>query len=546
LYETQSNGENDWPFAGIDQMRSAFAFCVFFSLLAAGTPVVVAAPLQVAIGGDAGTLDPHALNSGSTTIVTRQVYETLVSRDRGMAKAPGLASSWSLEEPTRWRFILRRGVQFHDGAVFDADDVVFSIERARAPTSDFRIFASSIREVRRVDAATIDIVTDGPDPVLPDKLTRIFIMDAEWSRKHGIDKPQDFRNREDSYAVRNANGTGPYRLLRREAESRTEFIRFDRWWGGAQGNVEQFTYLPIANDATRIGALLAGNVDLVLDVPPQSLPAVQRNANLKIVTAPENRTIFLAMNQERAELPDSDVKGRNPFKDVRVRRAIYQAIDIEAIHRQTMRNQSVPAGAMWAPSVWGYAPEEDVRLPLDRAAARRLLTEAGYPSGFSVRLDCSNNRYVNDEHICVAVAAMLAQIGITVRVNAQPFSTFVAPVQRRESSFYLLGWASATFDALVTLQAILRSPGKDADGSFNFSGYSNPAVDALIDAVKTETDPGKRFDSMRRAHRLHNADVGHIPLHHQTISWAMRADIDVAPPAENQIDMKWVNVSARR
>lgn len=503
----------------------------------------MAASLQVGVAGDSGTLDPQSLNAGNTTMVTRQIYEALVGRGRNMERMPALAVSWSLQEPTRWRFYLRPNVVFHDGAAFDAEDVAFSIERAKAPTSDFKLYASSVREVRRIDALTVDVVTDAPDPVLPDKLSRIFIMDSGWARQHKAEKPQDFRGREESHTVRHANGTGPYRLVVREPDSKTEFARFGRWWGDAsEGNVDRVVYLPIANDGTRISALLAGNVDIVLDVPPQSLPALQREARIKVLSGPENRTVFLALNQEREELPNSSVRGRNPFKDMRVRRAVYQAIDIEAIHRQTMRGQSVPAGGMWAPSIFGYATDEDARLPLDREASRRLLAEAGYPSGFSVTLDCPNNRYVNDEHICVAIAAMLAQVGITVRVNAQPFSTFVAPVQRRESGFYLLAWASPTFDALFTLQALVRSSGAGGDGGFNFSGYSNPAVDALIDGSKTETDTAKRLASIRRAHQIHNAEIGHIPLHHQTIAWAMQSYVSAVLLAENQVELKWIRV----
>lgn len=505
--------------------------------------VAIAASLRVGVATDAGTLDPHALNAGTTAAVTRQIYEALVGRDRDMAKIPGLATAWSLEEPTRWRFWLRTGVRFHDGAAFDADDVVFSIERILAPTSDLKLFASGIKEVRRVDDLIVDVITDGPDPILPDKLTRVLIMDAEWSRKHAVQRPQDYRNREETYAVRNANGTGPYRLVLREPDTRVELERFDGWWGGsAPGGIKDVVYLPIANDSTRVSALLAGDIDFVTEVPPQAQPALQRDPRVKLIEGSENRTIFLAMNQQAAELGDSDVKGRNPFKDVRVRRAVYHAIDIQAIHRQTMRGQSVPTGSMWAPSILGYALEDDVRLPLDRDLARRLLAEAGLASGFSVTLDCPNNRYVNDEHICVAVAAMLAQVNIKVRVNAQPFSAFIAKVQRRESSFYLLGWASATFDSLVTLQALLRSPGKGADGSANFSAYSNPAVDALIDAIKTETDPARRLAMIRRAHRLHHDGVGHVPLHHQMIAWALRANVDAVIQPENQLDLRWVRV----
>ncbi len=527
-------------------LRQRLWFGVLLGLTAGSVLPAMAAGLQVGLATDAGTLDPHALNAGPTMLVTRQIYEPLIARDRNMEKVPGLAESWQLEEPTRWRIRLRPGVRFHDGAPFDADDVIFSINRALAPTSDLKVQVDGIRDIRRIDDRTVDLVTEGPDPILPDKLTRVLIMDAGWSRQHGVSVPQDFRAREETYAVRQANGTGPYRLLRREPDSRTEFVRFDGWWATASGgNVERLTFNTIANDATRLSALLSGEIDFVLDVPPQSLPALQRDRRVRVLTGPENRTVFLGMNQKMEKLPASAGADSNPFKDVRVRRAVYHAIDIDSLHRQTMRGQSLPTGSMWAPSIKGYAAEDDVRLPFDRAAARGLLSEAGLGAGFTVTLDCPNNRYVNDEHICTALAAMLAHVGIDVRVNLQSFGAMMTRVQRRESAFYLLAWAPATFDALVTLQAIMRSPGQGADGSGNFSGYSNPAVDRLIDAVKTEVDPGRRLATIRQAHRLHNQDVGHIPLHHQVIAWAMRAGIDAVIQPENQVDIKWVTVGPR-
>ncbi|MGZ9032600.1 MAG: ABC transporter substrate-binding protein, partial [Burkholderiaceae bacterium] len=231
-------------------------------------------------------------------------------------------------------------------------------------------------------------------------------------------------------------------------------------------------------------------------------------------------------------------------KDKRVRQAMYQAIDTEAIRKATMRGLSVPSGSMIAPQVQGYFDEFAKRLPYDPAASKKLLADAGFPNGFEFTLDCPNNRYINDEEICQAVTAMWAKIGLTARLNAMPRATYFQKIQKFDTSVYLLGWATATFDGLYTLQSLIRSvdPKGGADGNFNLGKYSNPKADALIDQVKVEIDDAKRNAAMREAQRIHADDVGHIPLHQQVIPWAMRSNVTTFHRADNRLDMRWTKV----
>jgi peptide/nickel transport system substrate-binding protein len=262
-----------------------------------------------------------------------------------------------------------------------------------------------------------------------------------------------------------------------------------------------------------------------------------------VVEGPEIRTIFFAMDMHRPELQYSNVTGRNPFQDVRVRRALYHAIDIAAIQRAVMRGQSVITGTLFPEQVNGYVREEDVRLPFDAARARALLAEAGFPNGFEVTLDCPNNRYINDEAICQAVAAMWTRVGVRTRLNAMPLGPFFQKIQRDDSSIYMLGWGVPTLDALYSFQSLLRTrdtgPG---NGIWNFGRYSNPQMDALIDRMQSESGEGRQA-AIREALRLYREDVPHIPLHHQMIPWAMRGNVSIPHMANNQPYFRWMTIN---
>jgi peptide/nickel transport system substrate-binding protein len=496
--------------------------------------------------GDPNTMDPHSQNVGTVTMVLQQIYDTLIARNQDLGLRPGLALSWQQVEPMRWRFVLRQGVRFHEGEAFTADDVVFSVTRALAPTSNYGIFVDTVAEATKVDDFTVDITTKVADPILPNKIASVMIMSRSWSERHGAQRPQNTRAREEMHTVRNTNGTGAFRLQVREPDVRTVMARNADWWGWREpdaGNVTEIVFRPIASDATRIAALLSGEIDFVLDPPLQDLNRLRQAQGIRVLEGPEVRTIFLAMDVFRDELLYSSVRGRNPFKDLRVRQALYQAIDIQAIHRTTMRGQSVVTGTFFPPQVNGHVQAEDVRLPYDQARARALLAEAGYPNGFEITLDCPNNRYINDEQICQAIAAMWSRIGVRTSVKAQPLAPFFAQIQRDDTSVYLLGWGVPTLDALYSFQSLLATRnGAQGDGIWNYGRYSNPRMDALIERMKTQSGEA-RAQAIAEALRIYREDVPHIPLHHQMIPWAMRASIEIPHMANNQPYFRWARVN---
>jgi peptide/nickel transport system substrate-binding protein len=514
---------------------SALAFS-----LAAGT--AAAKTLRWASQGDVLTMDPHSQNEGLNNTMSDHIYEPLVTRGKTLAIEPALAVKWEAVNPTTMRFKLREKVTFHNSAPFTADDVVFSIARALEKTSDFSAYMQGIEGAKKIDTYTVEITTKQPIPTLLDQLTEVRMMNKAWAEKYNALRPQDFKNKEETFTARNANGTGPFVLKSRDPDVKTVLVKNSNWWGKLDGNIDEVVYTPVKADATRVAALLSGELDFVLDPPVQDMERLKRDANLKILEGNENRTIFLNFDQGRNELLYSNVKGKNPFKEPKVRLAMAHAIDVNAIHKQIMRGLASPTGSMIAPQVRGYSKDLDKRWPFDLAKAKQLMTEAGYPQGFEVTLDCSNNRYINDEKICQAVAAMLAKIDIKIKLNSMPRVNFFPKIQTGDTSMYLLGWGVPTFDALYTLQAILRTKGQGGDGSWNFSGYSNPKVDAIVDKLKSEPDFAKRAALAKEALQLDIADVGHIPIHHQVIPWAMRKNVTVVHRADNRMHAKWAQL----
>ncbi|MBX9715570.1 MAG: ABC transporter substrate-binding protein, partial [Burkholderiaceae bacterium] len=478
-----------------------------------------AVTLRVANQGDAQAMDPHALNEALQLSLLGNVYEPLVGRDQKLALTPALATRWSATSSTVWRFELRRGVRFHDGTPLTAADVVFSFQRAAGEGSDMRSYTASIKAVRAAEGTSgdtaIEIETSAPFPILPDVISNVYIMSRAWCEANQATRPVDRRKGIENAATFKANGTGPFQLKERRPDTRTVLTRFAGYWAPLSTNVTEVVFTPIRNDATRVAALLSGEIDLMEPVPLQDIERVKASAALKVMQGPELRTIFLGMDQQRDELLYANVKGKNPFKDRRVRQAFYQAIDIEAIRARVMRGAATTAALMLGPGVNGYPADLDRRLPYDPAAARRLLAEAGYPSGFEVGMNCPNDRYVNDARICQAVAANLARIGVRIQLQAEAKVTYFPKILRRQTSLYLLGWTPGTYDAHDVLSALLATPDEQGQGQFNLGSYSNARVDALTAAVQSETDPARRHLLIREALALHAKDIGHIPLHQQ-------------------------------
>ena len=516
----------------------------FAAALAAASALSTPAGANVfrwANDGDVNSMDPYTRQETFLLAFNSHIYEPLVRRNQQMQPEPALAERWEQVSPTVWRFHLRRNVRFSDGTPFTADDVVFSVQRVRAPGSNMASVLATVKEVRAVDSHTVDFETNEPDPILIQNLTNWGMMSRAWAERNNSTRPADLTSREENFATRNAMGTGPFLLQSREPDRRTVLVPNPTWWDTPRHNITRAELNIIANDATRVAALLSGEVDFVYTVPPQDVERIRRAPGLSIIQGPELRTIYLGFDQSRPELLKSDVRGRNPFQDVRVRRAFYQAIDVQAINRTVMRGQSRPTGMMWGPGVNGFREEDDRRLPVDLDGARRLLTEAGYPNGFGVTMDCPNDRYVNDEAICTAIVAMLARINIRVTLAAQTRVRYFAEINgpRYNTSFYLLGWTPATSDAHNALFNLLGT--RDGSrGVFNNGGYSNPQMDSLINRIATETDQAARQRLISEAAALIRDDVPNIPLHQQQIVWAVRNGWTVPQTADNYIQLRRV------
>jgi len=496
--------------------------------------------------GDFLTADPHAQNEGINNLLGYHFYERLTARDRALKIIPSLATSWERVNETTWRFHLRKGVRFHDGTPFTADDVVFSIERAQLPSSNFKTFAGLIGKPRRVDDHTVEIATPGPSPILLEYVNTIMIMSKAWALKNGAAKPQDFKNAEDTFAARNANGTGPYRFVSWEPEVKTVLRKNADWWGiregRFEGNVDEIVYRPIKSDATRMAALVSGEIDFVLDPPLQDIARLRNSPAVRIVEGPENRVIFLAMEQASDELKYSSVKGRNPLKDLRVRQALYAAIDVEAIRAQVMRGQSAPTGSMVPPRISSPPSTEPRAVPYDPARARKLLAEAGYPQGFETQLLCPNNRYVNDERICTALAAMFAKVGVKVSLALLPRAQFFQKVDLTDFAIHLYGWGGAPTDPGLVLGPVLHSFDGKGRGDFNSGKYADPELDRLIRASEVEMDAARRAALMEQALQRVRTNVYTIPLHRQVIPWAVRKGVTVFHRPDNYLEMTWVKV----
>src|SRR5450830_174935 len=525
------------------KIRKNMTSALVASALTAMSFTASAATLRVANQGDALAMDPHSLNESLQLSVLGNVFEPLVTRDRNFKLTPALATDWKQTSPTVWRFNLRKGVQFHDGTPFTADDVIFSYERAKGDGSDLKSYVGQIKEIKKINDYAVDFILNAPFPILPEQISYWYMMSKKWCEANQATRPVDRRKGIENAASFRANGTGPFRVRERQPGVRTTYSRNGSYWGKIDGNVDEVIFTPIGNDATRVAALLSGEIDVMEPVPVQDVDRIKSNPKLKLAQGPELRIVFLGMDQKRDELLYSNVKGKNPFKDKRVRQALYQAIDIEGIKKTVMRGASIPAALMLPSEVRGYAPDLAKRLPFDVDAAKKLMIEAGYPAGFEVKMNCPNDRYVNDERICQAVAANLSKIGVKINLESETKGTYFPKVLSRNTSLYMLGWGTSTVDAHQVLYAIMASPGEGGRGQFNLGAYSNARVDELTQNVASETDPKKRNEMIHEELKIHQDEIGHLPLHQQALSWGLKKTIELVQFPDNDMKWKYVKVN---
>ena len=521
------------------------------ALSLAGTLALSAVSAQAATfrwtrSADLSSWDIHAQNVGVNNSVHRAVYEALVEYNSQTLKAePSLAAKWEQVGPKQLRITLREGVKFSDGSPLTADDVKFSLERAKAKTSGFVVYTQGIDRIEVVDGKTLDIFSNVPNPVLVNQLTELRIMSKPWAEKHNSVEPKDIKAKDENYAHRHALGTGPMVLDSWSQDTRLVLKANPNWWGKGKyaTNLTEAVYTPIKSDATRTAALLSGEVDFIIDPSINDLQRIKQAPNLQVLESAADRTMFIGLDQFRDELPQSSVKGKNPFKDVRVRQALYQAIDMNTIQRVVMRGLAQPTGTLIAHHVNGWTKAVDKRLPFDAEASKKLLAQAGYPDGFEFEFSCPAGRYPSDEQLCQAISAQWAKVGIKAKLRTFPFATYFPMIQRYEASAYLLGWSVPTFDAYYSLQALIRSPGGGGDGNFNLGRASNPQQDAMIERVKTETDLKLRNQLIEKVLLNEHQAISHIPLFNLITPWAASKQVQIPTRADNYIDWRVLKVN---
>ncbi len=496
--------------------------------------------------GDVVTQDPHGQDETFTKSINAMIYERLIMPGKDMSPTPWLATSWKTISPTQRVFQLRKEVKFQDGTPMTADDVVFSFERA-ARSKQFRTYTSQAGTARRIDDYTVEFTTAAPNPIATIAIGEIPIMSKAWAQKNNAAEPQDFSTKEATYASRNAMGTGPFRLVSYEPGVKTVLAKNADWWGikdaRYESNIDTIEYRPIANAATRMAALQSGEIDFVLDPPVQDIAKVKEDRALRVWEGDETRIITITLDQARDELLFSDVKGKNPFKDRRVRLALYQAIDIDAIKTQVMRGLATPTAIPFPnPKGEGIPAALEKRPAFDPAASRKLLAEAGYPNGFGFTLHCPNDRYVNDEKICTALAAMWARVGLNVKVEAMPKAQYFQRTPKKEFSACMQGWGDNNRDAMFTLKPLYHGLNEKGAGDTNYGNFHNAELDDLIDRAEVEMDAARRQALINQAVEVLQREVLVIPLHRQVIPWVTRSNVSLVHRSDNKFAPLWVRI----
>ena len=505
--------------------------------------------LRWSSSGDFLTFDVHAQNESLNSAANAAVYESLVRYNAQMKVEPALATHYERVKDG-FLFTIRDGVRFHEGEILTADDVAYSINRALMPESQFKVAASGIIEAVVVNDKQVLIKTTSGSPVFLNQLTQLRILNKKWLEKHNALRPQNYVSGEESYLARHANGTGPFKLDKREVDVRTEFIANHEWWdeNNRLGNVEKVIYTPISSAATRTAALLSGQVDFVLDPAPQDLARLERDPNIAVRSHAEDRVMMVALDQFRDQSPyvtdlDGNPLAFNPFKDVRVRQALSLAVNREALVRSIMRGKAVATGTLISQSVFGYSADIAEPISYDLNKAKALLKEAGLEKGFAFTLDTPNNRWINDENLCKALAGMWAKLNIKVNVHSMPRSQYFPKVLSFDTSAGLVGWGSSTFDAYYPMQSLSATyDGESGAGISNIGRISNATMDTLLKQLAVAEDLTKRQTLAQEVLRLEKSEALHIPLLQPMFSWAMKKNVETVVRPDNRLTLEWITI----
>ncbi len=499
----------------------ASAAVIGLGMAFAGIGQAAAQELRIGLSAEPSALDPHYHNLGPNNQLARTVFDMLIREDEAQRLLPGLAESWKPLNETTWEFKLRKGVKFHDGSPFTAADVVFSMARpAKVPNSPspFTLFTRAYKELKVIDDFTIQFITDGPRPLLPNDVKNVAIMSAKAAKA-------DVAEGMTTEALGKGEGligTGPYKYVEWVRGNRLVLAANPDYWGGKQV-WQKVTYRPMSNDAARVAALLAGDVDMIENPPPADMKKLRENPNVKISQAVSNRLIYIHVDTFRDETPGiPEAKDKNPLKDKRVRQALSQAINRDAITSRIMEGLGQPTADLLPYPMFGT--RKDAKLdPYNADAAKKLLAEAGYPNGFSITLGTPNDRYINDAEVAQAVASQWTRIGVKTSVEATTRTVFFKNRDDFKYSVYLAGWGASTGEMSDPLRALLATPVKEKGmGGTNKGRYSNPAMDKLLEEALKTVDDAKRESLLQQASKLALDDYGLIPLHIEVTPWATR------------------------
>jgi peptide/nickel transport system substrate-binding protein len=484
-----------------------------------------AVDLRIGVFSEITTLDPHYFQLTSNIDIDMLVYSTLVSHDINLKVVPDLAVNWRPIDDLHWEFALRQGVTWHDGSPFTADDVVFSVQRARAvppsPSGSVQQYLQHVAKVTATDDHTVVIETDQPHPTLLHNLVSIWIV----SRKNGTNATFGDYN-----TGRAAIGTGPYRLIEWVPGDRMILQRYDGYFA-PKPDWDRVIYRPITSDAARVAALLSGDVDLIGNVPGNDVASLRGNPNFVVSSLPSTRCYFWTLDLERDNSPQiTDTDGRpmakNPLRDLRVRRALSMAIDRQTLVTRVMQGQAILASQFMPTGLPGTSNKMEP-VAFDLGGARKLLAEAGYPDGFGIVINSTNDRYPNDAKINQAVAQMWTRLGLKTTVSTLPKSVFFPRAARRDFSVLLGGNSSSTGEPLSQLLNVLGTyqPGTGRGGS-NYGRYSSPKLDAILAKASVTMDDSARNALFAEAYEFALGEqIAVIPMLFPTTSWAMHKGI---------------------
>lgn len=467
--------------------RPLLATAAAFSILRRAEAQPRTRDVRVAMTQDALTLDPANHRSRDTETIIRNIHDGLVTRDAAMKIVPEIAESWRSVDPKTYEFTIRPGIRFHSGDVLDARDIAFTFNRLAqdnamgGQTSPRKSLLGPLAETVAVDARTVRMNLAEPWPIL---LALLPVQEV-------VNRRQVERVGQEGMQTR-PDGCGPFKLAEWRRGEAIIMDRFADYFGGSPeippvgpAQVDRAIFRIIPENSARVAALLAGEVDIVNELPPSALRQVESSANARVAKVNGTRSFFVAMNVAKA-----------PFTDLRVRRALNHALDKAAIISRILANTATPLQGVMSPDAFAFNAD----LPEyahDLARARALLAEAGVAQGTELVIDTQAALKEQAE----AIAALLSRTGLKVRAQVWE-GAVIGPMwqsaeRRRERDMYLTSWGNGSLDPSDIMLPTLRSGGRG-----NAAGFSNAEVDQLLDAAETELDQEKRASMYKRAQAI--------------------------------------------